>query len=160
MVSVPLCLCSKTNMALSTITTEIVTLLGQIAGIGKVLEYSRYTPGEQERLETYVSGGLLNCWIVTREATATRDRGAGEKNIRDQHTIVIHGYRAVTSAVDSEKGHQNLVESVRDKLHDNRQLLGGGWLSTPVSVREFNAVMFFNAVLCWHTTLVVVAEEK
>ena len=147
-------------MALSTITTEIVTLLGQIAGIGKVLEYSRYTPGEQERLETYVSGGLLNCWIVTREATATRDRGAGGKNIRDQHTIVIHGYRAVTSAVDSEKGHQNLVESVRDKLHDNRQLLGGGWLSTPVSVREFNAVMFFNAVLCWHATLVVVAEEK
>lgn len=147
-------------MAISTIVSEIVTLLGQIAGIGKVLEYSRYTPGEKERLDTYASDGVLNCWIVTREATATRDRGAGTKNIRDQHTVVIHGYRAVTSATGSEKLHQDLVESVRDKLHDNRKLLGGGWLSTPVSVRQFNAVMFFNAVLCWHAELVVVAEEK
>ncbi len=147
-------------MALGTIITEIVTLLAQVSGIGKVLDYSRYTSGEKERLDTYVSGGVLNAWIVTREATAARDVGAGPKNIREQHSIVIHGYRAVTSAADSEKLHQDLVEAVRAKLHDNRKLLGGGWLSAPVSVRAFNTVMFFNAVLCWHAELVVTAEEK
>lgn len=147
-------------MALSTILSEIVTLLNQVTGIGKVLDYSRYTPAEKERLDTYVSSGRLHCWIVTREATAARDAGAGPQNIRDQHAIVIHGYRAVTAAADSEKLHQDMAESVRTKLHQNRKLLGGGWLSSPVSVRAFNAVMFFSSVLCWHAELVVVAEEK
>ena len=147
-------------MPLTTIVAAIVGLLQQVNGIGKVLDYSRYTASEKERINTYVSGGLLNCWIVTRESTAAHDRGAGEGNVRDRHTISIEGFRAVTSAADSEKAHQDLVEAVRSVLHNNRKLPNGaGWLSTPVQVQQFNAVMFFHSVLSWHAKLTVVAEE-
>jgi hypothetical protein len=147
-------------VALSNIIDEITTLLSQVSGIGKVLDYSRYTPGEKERIETYVSGGLLNCWIVTRESTAAHDRGAGDNNVRDRHTISIEGFRAVSSAADSEKLHQVLAESVRSALHANRRLpSGAGWLSTPVQLQQFNTVMFFHAVLSWHVKLTVIAED-
>ena len=147
-------------MPLTTIVESIVTLLQPVTGIGKVLDYSRYTASEKQRLDTYVSGGLLNCWIVTRESTAAHDRGAGSLNVRDRHTIVIEGFRAVSSAADSEKSHQDMVEAVRSQLHANRKLPGGaGWLSTPVQVPQFNAVMFFHSVLSWHAKLTVIAED-
>lgn len=146
-------------MPLSDIVTEIVSLLGSIDGIGKVLDYSRYTASEKERNDTYVANGVLNCWIVSRSATAARDRGMGPKNIRSQHTILIEGFRAVTSAADSEKLHQDLAEKVRGKLHDNRKLNGKGWLSSPVSVVQFAAAMFMGAVLCWYVKLQVTAED-
>ena len=152
-------------MPLSNIVDAIVGLLQQVEGIGKVLDYSRYASSERERIETYVSGGVLNCWIVTRESTAAHDRGAGLINVRDRHTISIEGFRAVTSAANSEKLHQELVEAVRTMLHANRKLpiingVSAGWLSTPVQVQQFNSVMFFHAVLSWHVKLTVIAEEE
>ncbi len=147
-------------MPLDNIVDAIVTLLRQVNGIGKVLDYSRYAPSEKERLDTYVSSGVLNCWIVTRESTAAHDRGAGPLNVRDRHTISIEGFRAVTSASNSERLHQDLVEAVRSILHNNRKLpSSAGWLSAPVQVQQFNTVMFFHAVLAWHAKLTVIAEE-
>jgi hypothetical protein len=145
---------------LSTVVDAIVGLLEQVEGIGKVLDYSRYVSSERDRIETYVSGGLLNCWIVTRESTAAHDRGAGALNVRDRHTITIEGFRAVASGANSEKLHQEMVEAVRAALHANRNLPNGaGWLSTPVQVQQFNSVMFFHAVLAWHAKLTLIAEE-
>ncbi|MBI2815457.1 MAG: hypothetical protein HYX72_00810 [Acidobacteria bacterium] len=147
-------------MALSNVVDSIVSLLEQVQGIGKVLDYSRYAASERERLDTYVSGGVLHCWIVTRESTAAHDLGAGDKNVRDRHTITIEGYRAVASAADSERLHQEMAEAVRSALHNNRKLPSdAGWLSTPVQVQQFNSVMFFRTVLCWHAKLTVTAEE-
>lgn len=147
-------------MPLSNIVDSIVGLLEEVPNIGKVLDYSRYAASERERLDTYVSGGVLHCWIVTRESTAAHDVGAGEKNVRDRHTITLEGYRAVSSAADSEKLHQEMAEAVRSKLHANRKLPGAaGWLSTPVQVQQFNSVMFFHTVLSWHAKLTVTAEE-
>src|ERR1019366_9105765 len=107
-------------MPLTTIIEAIVTLLQGVSGMGKVLDYSRYTASEKERIDTYVSAGVLNAWIVTRESTAAHDRGAGPLNVRDQHKIVIEGFRAVASDAGSEQLHQDLVEAVRAKLHQNR----------------------------------------
>ena len=147
-------------MPLTTIIDAIVTELQQVPGIGHVLAYSRYTESEQQRIETYVSNGILNTWIVTRDSTAAHDRGVGPLNVRDRHKIVIEGFRAVTQAANSEQLHQDLVEAVRTQLHNNRELPeGAGWLSTPVQVEAFNAVMFFGAVLCWHAKLSVIGEE-
>ncbi len=129
-----------------------------------MLDYSRYTASEKERLDTYATGGLLNCWIVSMESTASHDRGAGERNVRDRHTILIEGFRSVTSAPDSEAAHQEMVEAIRSTLHANRKLPGAGggiagWLSGPVQVQQFNTVLFFRSVLAWHARLTVVAEE-
>jgi hypothetical protein len=147
-------------MPLTTIIEAIVTLLQGVSGIGKVLDYSRYTSSEKERIDTYVSNGVLNAWIVTRESSAAHDRGAGPLNVRDQHKVVIEGFRAVASGAESEKLHQDLVEAVRAELHQNRLLpAGAGWLSTPVQVEAINAVMFFGVVLCWHAKLSVIGEE-
>ena len=147
-------------MPLTTIVESIVSVLTPITGIGKVLDYSRYSPSEKDRIDTYVSGGVLNCWIVTRESTESHDRGAGPLNIRDRHTIAIEGFRAVTAAANSEQLHQDMVESVRAALHNNRSLPNAaGWLSTPVQVQSFRTVMFFHSVLAWHAKLTVIAEE-
>ena len=147
-------------MPLTTIVESIVALLQEVNGIGKVLDYSRYTSSEKQRIDTYVSGGVLNCWIVTRESTAAHDRGSGPLNIRDRHIISIEGFRAVSSPADSAKLHQDLVEAVRLKLHNNRMLPdSAGWISTPVQVQQFDAVMFFRSVLSWHAKLTLIAEE-
>lgn len=147
-------------MPLTTIINAVVTVLQGVSGIGKVLAYSRYTASEKERLDTYVTGGVLNPWIVTRESTTAHDRGAGPLNVRDQHKIAIEGFLAVTSAPDSEQNFQNLIEAVRSALHSNRTLPNGaGWLSTPVQVDAVNAVMFFGNILCWHAKLSVTGEE-
>src|SRR3990172_2637265 len=104
---------------LDTIVQAIVTLLIAIDGIGKVLDYSRYTASEKEKIDTYAFNGLLNCWIVTRESTKAYDRGAGATNVRSQHKIVIVGFRAITAGATSEHDHQMLAETVRSTLHAN-----------------------------------------
>ncbi len=160
------------NVTLSNIIDAIVALLEGIDGMGKVLNYSRYTPEEGVHFETYVqkdpedsTKGLLHCWIVTRESTKSHDRGAGPVNIRDQHKIVIEGFRALQSGKTSELLHQEMAEAIRAKLHENRKLpsaddpnASAGWLSSPVQVEAFDVRMFQGAVLAWHAKLSFTAE--
>src|SRR4051812_991243 len=135
-------------MPLTTIVDAVANVLNQVGGIGKVLAYSRYAASEKERIDSYVSGGVLNWWIGRRESTSAHDRGAGPQNVRNRHVIVIDGYRAVSSSASSEQAHQELAEAVRAALHSQRMLpSGAGWLSTPVQVAQFNTVMFLKSVL-------------
>lgn len=148
-------------MALDAIITEIGKLVAATTGAGAVLEYYRYTKSEQERNAAYLLPGVkeFHPSIVRRESSAARDRGAGADNVRDAHLIVVHCYRAMTSAADSEKKLQVFVEDLRKKLRANRKLpAAAGWLSAPPQVRAFNEVMF-TGVVCWHAEVTVIAED-
>lgn len=147
-------------MALTTILEAVKTAVETVAGIGPVMVYSRYTPSEKELTDTFSSAGVLRPWLITRESTASKDMGPQWS--RDTHTVVLHGYRAVTSAAGSEQSLQDEAEAVRAKLRDETvRLLGGaGRIITPCSCRVFNAVMFANQILAWHAELVIQAEER
>lgn len=150
--------------ALDPVIQAVVVLLQSVTGIGKVTAYMRYTPEQKDQISTYVDSGILNAWVVTREATSAVDLGAGVHNVRNKHRIAIHGYRAVTASTDSEQLHQELADAVINELNSNRDLADPsntrvGWLVAPVQLETFNAVMMFGAVLCWHVKLTVIAED-
>lgn len=147
-------------MALTDIINGIVGVINTVEGVGKVHAYRLYAADEAARKGLFVADGVLNTWSVTREQTPAHDRGAGPVNVRRQHSILIEGFRAVTSAANSEQLHQERAEAIVVELENNRKLPGGaGWLSGAIQVPQFGMAMFMMTVLSWYAKITVIAED-
>jgi hypothetical protein len=143
--------------SLDTIVSGIVAIVGAVSGVGNAVKYLQHTPDEKSFNAAYVTNGVLNTWIVTREQSKAVDRGAGPDNVRDRHSIAIYGYLAVTAATTSEEQHQNTTEAVRLALRANRRLPNAaGFLTTP-SDATFQPVIF-GGVLCWRSKITLIGE--
>jgi hypothetical protein len=143
---------------LSDTIAEVKSIMGAVAGVGKVNAYRRNAKTEQDFNDLYVVNGKVLAWDITRESTASTDRTVGATY--EEHTLVIRGYMGVRDFDGTEKTFQDLIESVRAALRVKRNLNGKVLDTTPVQARQVGAAEFgVNKVLVHYCELSFTAIE-
>jgi len=145
---------------LKTILDATATLLRSVQGIGPVLVFWRALSDERAIKDAFLATDkILRPWIITREASEAKD--LGPQNTRDASRILIHGYRAIDSTVDSEEKFQTEIEAVRAVflVPANRVVAGVCKYTSPCNARIVNQVLFAG-VPSWHAELVVNVEAR
>ena len=125
-------------MALSTIRTQLQTLIGSVAGI-EVANVHKFVRA-LHHFETFKSrfkssGNKINAWIITRISTEERQHSLSNQNLRI-HTMIISGYYGLKDADATEETFQDLVELVCAKLRENHTLNSNVLTCDPPQVEE------------------------
>ena len=145
-------------MALTDNITAVQTILEGVAGVANVYGTVRnWQSDKQFRDGARTSGGGIQFWFLTREATEAEDLGP-RLTVR-KHTIALHGYAGVNDAAASEPAFQALIESVVGALGADRKLASTARHSGPAQVRAVD-YRIINGVLCHHAELALVVEER
>lgn len=99
-------------MALKDVKARVATVLGGVAGIGKVYTRMRPVNVEAAELAQFVADGVLNCCFITRPAFELEGRGDMPPKAVQWDTISIHAFYAVQDASASEDAFDALVDAM------------------------------------------------
>lgn len=119
-------------MSQADILAEIKTIVSGVSGIGVVHDYERSSRGVGEWLDIMTSGGKINGWTISREATESEWEHHTTNRLR--HVFKIKGYYAVDDANTSEKTFQALVDLVRKAFNRQETLSGDALISGPAQI--------------------------
>ena len=108
-------------MSLSTIRTEIKTILETISNVDNVHDYKRYTHSWADYKELFVENSKVNTWEIVRESFESFVEASNNVN-RTRHNFVIRGFYAVQDETASEKIFQDIVEEIRVIFRDKPRL--------------------------------------
>ena len=143
-----------------TIRDEIRTILLTVSGIGQVHTRERWTSRTEKLKELFSSGGKINGWTITRNATP-ESRLPGEAT--RQYQFVIRGYFSLddqdTAASSSEQILQNLVESICDAFRPNPTLNGKAVTSGPMQVGAVEPRIFAGVLVHYVELQLLVLEQ-
>jgi hypothetical protein len=153
-------------MSLRKILNQSEVIASGVADSGKVYEHLVWSTDDADLAALFQDvSGKINTIMMTRESTASIDRGPNDN--RDRHTIVLKWYRSASRAADAstatEDGFQDDVEAMRAAFNANRKLTdaqqahNAKWCD-PMQARMVTFVMF-KGVLCNYAELVFVAED-
>jgi hypothetical protein len=153
-------------MSLRKILDQSLVIAASVANSGKVYKHLVWSTDDADIVSLFQDAqGRLNVVMITRENTASIDRGPNDN--RDRHTIALKWYRSATRAADAstatEDTFQDDVETMRTAFKNNRKLTDAQqvhqarWCD-PMSARLVTFVMF-KGVLCNYAELVFVAED-
>jgi hypothetical protein len=153
-------------MSLRKILDQSLVIAASVANSGKVYKHLVWSTDDAHVASLFQDGqGRLNVVMITRENTASIDRGPNDN--RDRHTIALKWYRSATRAADAstatEDTFQDDVEAMRTAFKNNRKLTDAQqvhqarWCE-PMNARLVTFVMF-KGVLCNYAELVFVAED-
>lgn len=109
-------------MSQADILGRLKDIISAVAGIGIVHDYERSSRSPAEWLDIMTSGGKINGWTISREATESEWEYHTTNRLR--HIFKIKGYYAVDDANASEKTFQELVDLVRKAFNNNETLTG------------------------------------
>lgn len=97
-------------MSLSSIRTQIKTILEGVSGIGIVHDYERWSADWKAFLTLFQdSNDLINGWMFAREKTVQRRVTLGEKE--KAHIFRLRGVYGLKDEDATEKTFQDLIES-------------------------------------------------
>ena len=145
-------------MALAENMKAVQAILEGVAGVENVYDRVRNWQTEKQFLDgARTTGGGVQCWFITREATTAED--LGPRLTARRHTLAGHGYAGVKDVAASETSFQALVESVAAALGADRTLKGTARHSRPAQVRAVDFRILSN-VLCHHAEIVLTVEDK
>ena len=102
-------------MSLSTVRTEIKTIIEAVTGIGKVYEYERLTHDFKQYNKLFTKNDKVNVWQIERPTFKFYVHGSAGSTSgveRKIHDFVIHGWYGLSDDLASEKTFQDLVELV------------------------------------------------
>lgn len=153
-------------MSLRKILDQTAVMAAAIANSGKVYKHLVWSTDDADLVSLFQdSQNRMNTIMITRESTASIDRGPNDN--RDRHTIALKWYRSATRAADAstatEDTFQDDVEAMRTAFKSNRKLTDGNGVRQaiycdPMIARLVSFVMF-RGVLCNYAELVFVAED-
>lgn len=111
-------------MSLTTIRTQIKTLIEAVSGIGNVYDYERYCNDWATYKDIFVKNDKVNTWDIKRERFSSSSHG-GSGGVTDRtFDFAIRGFYALNDALASEKTFQDLTDLVLAKFENNPDLNG------------------------------------
>ena len=119
-------------MSQADILGEITTIVAGVSGVGVVHDFERSSRSPAEWLDIMTSGGKINGWTISREATESEWEFHTTNRLR--HVFRIKGYYAVDDAAASEKTFQALVDEVRKAFNGHETLSGDALISGPCQI--------------------------
>ena len=146
-------------MSVAILRAAIKTAIESVASVGVVTDYEPYvrTEAEIKIFFQVAEATQLLGWTVTRERTEERDSSTGLD--MDQHLMVLRGYAAVNANAASEKAFQDLIETVRARLRQERvNGFGGQFNVHPPNVRTVEARLL-SGVLVHYCEITLPCDE-
>jgi hypothetical protein len=152
-------------LPLPDIITAVTARLAAVPSARNVYSYAREAKEQKAFLELFKDtvAGNIHTWMVTRQATVTRDEGTG--TYRRIHEIAMMGYMSVNDAANSEGTFQGVIEDVCaafDPLplrqYPNAEGVPQYDWSQPVQV-EGPTVLWYSQYLCHAVKLIHRVEE-
>ena len=147
-------------MALSTIRTQLKTLIETVTGIGKVYDHEKFSADLKTRDDTFIKSGVLNVWdmriIGIPEYTVTGSNAVEYNKWQFQ----IRGRYAYNDSEDSDITVANLVKSICELFRGRATIdnTANRWI--PPIVAEWSNKMQFCGVLCHDIGINIVIEER
>jgi hypothetical protein len=148
-------------MSLSSIITQIETVIESVSGIGQTHDYRRYSHDEATFKRLHKSGSKVNTWQIyrteTQELSGAEEGGSLHKD-RDVHAITIEGFMSLKDSTASEKTFRTIIEGIRDALRLKQTLSGACFVirSGPDVTQDSE---MYNNVLCHHCLVTLAVEE-
>lgn len=147
-------------MPLPDIIAAVTARLDAVPSTVNVYSYAREAKEPKKFIELFkdIVKGNIHTWMVTRQATSTKDDGTG--TYRRIHEIAMMGYYSVNDAVNSEGTFQSIVEDVCAAFDPLALRQYGGkydW-SQPLQV-EGPTVLMYGQSLCHAVKLIHRVEE-
>jgi hypothetical protein len=147
-------------LPLPDVIAAVTSRLVAVPAARNVYSYAREAKEQKKFLDLFKDqvAGNIHAWMVTRQATATRDEGTG--TYRRIHEIAIMGYYSVNDAQNSEGAFQSIVEDVCAAFDPLalRQYDGAYDWSQPIQV-EGPTVLMYGQYLCHAVKLIHRVEE-
>lgn len=147
-------------MPLPDIITAVTARLAAVASARNIYSYAREAKEQKAFIELFKDtvAGNIHTWMVTRQATVTRDEGTG--TYRRIHEIAMTGFMSLNDAANSEGTFQSVIEDVCAAFDPLplRQYGGAYDWSQPVQV-EGPTVLMYNQYLCHAVKLIHRVEE-
>ena len=147
-------------MPLPDIVAAVTARVTAVAGVKNVYNYAREAKEQKQFQQLFQdpANNKLHTWMITREATETKDDGA--TCYRRIHRIAIMGYYAVDDLANSEGTFQGLIENVCAAFDPLplRQYGGAYDWSQPVQV-DGPTVLMYGQYLCHAVKLIHRVEE-
>jgi len=137
-------------MSLSTVRTEIKTILLTISNVGQVHDYKRYTHSWDDYKDLFVENSKVNTWEIVRESFESFVEASNNVN-RTRHNFTIRGFYSVQDKTASEKTFQDIVEDIRVTFRNKPKLNNKAELVFFSPDRPFSGVFrydYLGAVLC------------
>jgi len=145
-------------MSLSTVRTEVKTLMAATSGIENVYDYRRYTRDYATYKDLFKEGSHINTWEITRP-TFTRLVHGSDAIERVVHDFLIRGFYSLDDKAGSEKVFQDLVETVCQIFRDKPTLEGyAEVVKYPIVGRVYESM--FGSVLCHIGEIEVHIQER
>lgn len=145
-------------MSLSTVRTEIKTILEALDGIENVYDYKRYCKDWKTYKNLFKKGYQINTWEITRPSFEYIVHGSDSCQ-RKTHNFLIRGFRALDDSLASEKTFQDLVEIVANSFRDKPKLNNTAEVvNVPIVGRTFED--FLGSVLCHVCEIEVNIRER
>lgn len=150
-------------MSLTTIRTEIKTVLEGITDIGVVHSYERFSTDWTKFLAFFKPAGksYVRGWSIRRERTPEGYDELGTNFGRRKYRFVIRGYMSLEDATASSNTFDDLIETVCDTFRPltvnnlNEKAMGSGLIQV-----ELVQDRMFGSVLCHYCELSLEVEER
>lgn len=150
-------------MTLSTIRTEVKTVLEGITDIGKVYDYERFTTDWTTYLSKFKPAGktYIRGWTIRRAKTPEGYDELADNFGRRKYRLIIRGYASVDDANASSKTFDDLIETICDTFRPltvnnlNGKAMGSGLVQV-----EIVEDRMFGSVLCHYCELSLEVEER
>ena len=111
-------------MSLSTVRTQMKTMLESVSGIGEVYDYKRYSNDLTTYKNLFVEGSKVTTWEIIRDTFSMNVHG-GSGGVEDRtHNFIIRGFYSLNDKLASEKTFQDLVDTVIEVFRDDPTLSG------------------------------------
>ncbi|MFQ5915383.1 MAG: hypothetical protein ACE5JS_19615 [Nitrospinota bacterium] len=143
-------------MSWSAIRSQLKAVVETVPGIGVVHDYQRWEIEADNFQTLFVSGGRINVWMITRDASR-EEEFAQQQNYR-RHQARIIGLYALDDSDATEKTFSDLLESICDTLRQKGDLNGAAESSGPPQVKRDDHARFAGT-LCHYGEITLEARE-
>jgi len=146
-------------MSLSTIRSEIKSILEGISGIGKVYDYLRWDTRDWKGFfNLFKSNSTYHGWMITRTSTTEDRRFETDHNLRT-YTFKIVGFYPLNDAKATEKTFQDLIEAICTTFRTNYNLNGKCLDSDPPEVSVVENRMF-GSIVAHYAEIILRVKER
>lgn len=152
-------------MSLTNIRTAIYEVLDNIAGIGIVHDYERWSADWSRYLDLFTTqiGGIrqVRGWTIGYSGTAESDQVQLDGGELRSSRWVVRGYMGWDDSRETEKDFQDLVEDVLDALDDESTTLHdpADYYDIGPATAPVVEARVFGSVLCHYCEIILTVTE-
>jgi len=152
-------------MSEEAIRTQVGTILGEVAAVGKVYSYGVVAVTIEDFAKAFLADdGTICGWRISRESSEEKYDDPAESTAK--HTFKLTGYKALSVVNGSDAVWQALLNAICGRFRFDHYLSGindsGATQVTqvsPMQILKSDERLFFDSVLCHYAELAITVEE-